>query len=352
LRLIIQHLNAARNSKSCHSVNWFQLRSDHMQARIRQQVRNHLHLHQLQQMFQQQGWDQLHSSQLQVWIQQQVEQAAIQPAASGDWQQAWNQLHSSQLQARVRQQAWCQTHSNRLRVRIQHQALQVRIRQQAWNYFSRAAQSHERTLGLAITADVRRAITDALRSIGRGQGGTARKEAFPMEDLAKVNRSFVQTSAVLTSTTSPTHMAILGCWFMTRDIELQPALARHIIMYETARTITWYLPSQKNDVKAVGWARTHGCCCTHSRSHICRRTCTASTRTLRRTIPRRNLSTPILPDAMGRYLSKDSVIQTLRTEAAMTGARTTTPNPDGSTRQRFCGHVLRVAGAQGFARAN
>ena len=55
---------------------------------------------------------------------------------------------------------------------------------------------------------------------------------------------------------------------------------------------------------------------------------------------------------MGRHLSKDSVVQTLRTVAAMTGARTTTPNLDGSMRQRFCGHVLRVAGAQGFARAN
>ncbi len=35
----------------------------------------------------------------------------------------------------------------------------------ARNFFSRAVQQHEQTLGTAVTADVKRAIKDALRSI-------------------------------------------------------------------------------------------------------------------------------------------------------------------------------------------
>ncbi len=227
----------------------------------------------------------------------------------------------------------------------------------AHNYFSRAVQQHERTLGTAVTADVKRAIKDALRSITRGQGGSARKEAFPMEDLVKVPRNFVLTEAASTAATSPAHMTILGCWFMTREIELSSALARHIILDRTALNVTWYLPSQKNDVKAVGCARTHGCCCTRTPSALCPFHTALEHVSKMEEIFGINFASstsdaPLFPDIRGRHLSKDVVVQTLRATAALTGARTTTPNPDGSVRQRFCGHVLRVSGAQAMARAN
>ena len=47
------------------------------------------------------------------------------------------------------------------------------------NYFSRACQEHERTTGLPVPADVRRAIKDALRSIARGLGAAPLRKLSP-----------------------------------------------------------------------------------------------------------------------------------------------------------------------------
>jgi len=51
-------------------------------------------------------------------------------------------------------------------------------------------------------------------------------------------------------------------------------------------------------------------------------------------------------------MHKDRVMHAVRAVAATAGTRTTHTLPDGTAKQRFCGHVMRVAGAQAFARAD
>jgi hypothetical protein len=148
-------------------------------------------------------------------------------------------------------------------------------------------------------------------------------------------------------------MTILGCWFMTREIELS-AIQRHDITVDhAARTISWYLPSQKNDTKAIGCTRTHGCCCKASRHNLCPfHTYTEHISLLQQTQPHLQSTDPRFPTNAGNCMTKDCVMQAVRAVAAAAGSRTTQQLPDGSIKQRFCGHVMRVAGAQALARAS
>jgi hypothetical protein len=221
------------------------------------------------------------------------------------------------------------------------------------NYFSRACQEHERTVGTAVPADVRRAIRDATRSIARGLGGTAPKEAFAMEDLALVPATAVLTDAHPDSALAALPMTILGCWFMTREIELSAIQIRDITTDTATKTVSLHLPSQKNDTKAVGCTRTHGCCCQQTRHPLCPYHVTVDHLTvLHDTMPHLDNTAPLFPTRSGNYMHKDRVMQAVRAVAATAGTRTTHTLPDGTVKQRFCGHVMRVAGAQAFARAD
>ncbi len=69
---------------------------------------------------------------------------------------------------------------------------------------------------------------------------------------------------------SPVRLVILGCWFMTREIEQAAANLHDVTFDPENRTISSRVPASKTDMTAKGVTRTHGCGCTAARvSAIC-----------------------------------------------------------------------------------
>lgn len=99
----------------------------------------------------------------------------------------------------------------------------------------------------------------AQRSISRGVGPS--KQSFPL-DIAKVLKlEPVEGAVVPGGPIGVVDFALVGTFFLARELELACAKVGHFYIDEPAHEATWNLPVSKNDVEALGTHRTWGCIC-------------------------------------------------------------------------------------------
>ena len=131
----------------------------------------------------------------------------------------------------------------------------------ARQYFSRARREHILRTHVAVPADVELAITDAFRSVERGIGGPALKDAFRAEEITlSFDTSDDRAAAAL---------VVLGLWFLMREIEIASLLCKHFQLDEAKGAITMTLWASKTDSVGCLVSRTHKCYCSVVPKHIC-----------------------------------------------------------------------------------
>ena len=151
---------------------------------------------------------------------------------------------------------------------------------------------------------------------------------------------------------------VAGAWFLTREVELSTSRACLVALElsgSAEHVVRWSLSASKTDTEAHGVARAHGCCCEAAAPvgacpfHAVKRQLDR----LKLLFPDRWSGTgpdedlPLFPAKDGSVVAKDRMAATI-VEAARK-LEVPLSLPDGSA--RVSGHSLRVAGAQGLARA-
>ena len=188
-------------------------------------------------------------------------------------------------------------------------------------------------------------------------GATVLKDCFQMEDLIKIGDfrkelpKPVQTDAIF-----PVYMVLLGTWWFTRGIEASAAKRRDVRLATAVNEVSWNLPASKRDPKALGEERTHGCLC----EEMCARALCPYHRMeewlevlkdkFGEPIDAEADNLPLFPTHEGKHLSKEATVRAVREVMGWLGEALTKKDGKGTDFQRFGEHVMRVAGAQFFAR--
>ena len=219
----------------------------------------------------------------------------------------------------------------------------------AEQYFSTARLWHVQEHNQEVPPAVALAIRQTCRSILRGLGGPARKDAFRLEGLAAARLQFPGSTVVRDKAVAdPLRMAALGCWFLCRGIELQCARTEHVSITVCPPQVSWLLPASKTDTAAAGVTRVHGCCCHGGDGALCP---VHIMMQVMNSLPDRGAAPgPLFPITSGEAPSSAAIAEAIRSAASACGEQLTAPRPDGGIRQRFGEHALRVSGAQFFTR--
>ncbi|CAE7617410.1 unnamed protein product [Symbiodinium sp. CCMP2456] len=120
-------------------------------------------------------------------------------------------------------------------------------------YFSRARKEHIKVTGMPVPATVEMAIRDAIRSIERGMGATAVKDAFRLDAL--------DIEGVPKHTAFAHGMVVLGTWFLCREIELAGLRVKHMVIDAETKQVTLTLAASKTDTVGHLVQRKHSCYC-------------------------------------------------------------------------------------------
>ena len=233
----------------------------------------------------------------------------------------------------------------------------------ARQYFHRAKEEHVDMMGRELSPDVERTVAKVIRSTERGIGPAAYKDSFIVELLRGTAGSDpidqCGPSFLKDNTAAKVDMVILGCWYMTRGIEIGLAKQVHLWVEVQNHTLFWTLPVDKTHTTGACVTRPHKCCCTDRADPICpfHAACRHIAR-LSKAFDFSNMSQdqveafPLFPNEKGEHLSKWEVTQLIRFVISLTGTALQRPGPLGPAKDRFGEHVLRVSGAQMMARAH
>ena len=208
-------------------------------------------------------------------------------------------------------------------------------------YFSRARKEHIRVTGMPTPAAVELAIRDAVRSIERGMGANAAKDAFRLDaldfDFASKGSSFSLAHG----------MVVLGSWFLCREIELANLRVKHMAVDTAAKQVTLTLASSKTDTVGSLVHRKHSCYCGVVPENICPYHAALRIADECSADPEDFLFSP----TPGVPLSKPQTIELIHDVLQSAGVNLSRPGaPDEADVQRFGGHCLRVSGAQHLCR--
>ena len=201
------------------------------------------------------------------------------------------------------------------------------------------------------TAQLSRSVARARRACERGIGPPKHSAALPLERLSELSAAEDPWSKMGPS--HPRRTLLLGCWWLTREIELGNATIDDIHVVSPTE-VRWNLPASKADPRALGAARSHSCACGQSPG--------APTLVSVDLCPHCNMlaqlhwalaraqgspGAPLFPNQTGSFPSKAAVVQTI-THAASTlllDLVTTSGSP------AWGGHAMRRGGAQYLASA-
>ena len=205
-------------------------------------------------------------------------------------------------------------------------------------YFRTAKKQHVLRFG-GFPADLEVVMQDVIRSVERGQGPSKLKDSFSVHTLAKIdvcafNRNFQIDLA----------MVILGCYFLTREIELAATLRKHLHLDTHKLIVTWTLPSSKTDSKGGLIARAHKCMCSTSAPMLCPYHTAYELQKLTYDSTDAQGDGPLF-SRDGDFMTKTQVIEAIRQVLKAAGIETQRQGVDGMV-ERFHGHCLRVSGAQ------
>ena len=182
------------------------------------------------------------------------------------------------------------------------------------------------------------------RSVNRGLGPPRQSCGFDFAKLCSLPRS--EAPLVDNGPQHPAVMAILGCIFLLREIELSTARTdAWTLNYETSE-LAWNLPASKSDHMALGVSRSWPCLC-ELPDFACPFHLAVAHMTWVREQPNfvEGISSPLFPTLRGQHASKDKVVETFECLAARTGQ----PLHTADGMRRYGGHTARVTGARTFA---
>jgi hypothetical protein len=241
----------------------------------------------------------------------------------------------------------------------------------AVNYFARARDEHLLQLGTPVSHLVSHAIRQAIRAVDRGALAQSPKEAFELEAFAGPANSYsVFTNNGQGSPSTPTpdstvngyptsktfavRFTVLGCWWLTREIEIAAATIGDVEVRHSDKTVRWRLPASKSDQAGRGVVRSHGCACKADQSHGD----TSLSYSFHKICPYHQMcahlsdlgdlgqSTPLFPSNKGQFLSKESSVGLIRSAVTEIFGEA----EEAARIDRLGGHSLRVSGAQAMAR--
>ena len=205
-------------------------------------------------------------------------------------------------------------------------------------YFGTAKKQHIIAHG-GISQDPEVAMQDVIRSIERGQGPSKLKDGFPMMQLMQVDLGAFDSAFAVKFI-----MVVLGCYFLTREIELAATLKKHLHLDTHRMVVTWTLPSSKTDVKGSFITRAHKCMCQSVASKLCPYHSAYELQKLTYNAADPSGEAPLFSTDM-EFMSKQQTIANIREVLSAAGIETQRQGSDGAV-ERFHGHCLRVTGAQ------
>ena len=136
------------------------------------------------------------------------------------------------------------------------------------NYLSRAKREHINAGG-TWNQLLERVGADCVKSVMRGLGPARQSAPFPLEQVAVLclnEQPLVEQGPV-----NPRALAVLGAWFLTREIELSLALCKNVTVVNNGGVLAvkWRLPASKTDPMAVAVVRELGCMCQGCSAALC-----------------------------------------------------------------------------------
>ena len=205
-------------------------------------------------------------------------------------------------------------------------------------YFGTAKKQHIIAHG-GISQDLEVAMQDVIRSIERGQGPSKLKDGFSMLQLLQIDLGAFDSAFAVKFI-----MVVLGCYFLTREIELAATLKKHLHLDTHRMVLTWTLPSSKTDIKGSFITRARKCMCQSVASRICPYRAAYELQKLTYNAADPSGEAPLFSADM-EFLSKQQTIANIREVLAAAGIETQRQGSEGAV-ERFHGHCLRVTGAQ------
>jgi hypothetical protein len=217
------------------------------------------------------------------------------------------------------------------------------------NYLSRAKREHV-IHGHVWTQELDLVGRECSRSVGRGLGPARQSAEFDVHKIANLD---IGTDAVIEDgPVNPKALCILGCYFLTREIELSLAVVENfkVNILESGPEVEWRLPVSKTDPRAVSVTRTWKCLCITSQSFPCpAHVAMAHMAFLQDRFSvdgRLSDSLPLFPTQTGAAAEKESVVRTVEYFAKECG----TSLVDQLGRRAYGGHSFRVTGSRMLAR--
>lgn len=209
-------------------------------------------------------------------------------------------------------------------------------------YFSTARKEHIMQYG-ALSQDLEIIIKDVTRSIERGQGPSKLKDSFNLRDLANIDLTQESEEFRIDF-----NMVVLGCFFLTREIELSATLRRHVRLDENRLTVSWTLPATKTCTQGELTERTHKCMCKTLPPQLFPYHCMADTLILTSPAFERTDDGPLFFEGY-THMSKAYTIDAIRTVLKKANIPTQREGAEGTV-ERFHGHCLRISGSQALIR--
>ncbi|CAE7216757.1 unnamed protein product [Symbiodinium natans] len=213
----------------------------------------------------------------------------------------------------------------------------------ARQYFSQARRQHVLHTGKQVPADVELCMRDMTRSLERGLGGPALKDAFRLESLELPHPE----EDVPVSARTQTTVVVLGCWFLLREIEVAALKVKYFVVDEKSQTVSLTLQSSKTDTQGDLVMRCHACYCQVMPANLCPFHVAKAFVSLLPQDP----EAPAFSNSEGSVLSKEESVQMIRDVLANSDVELTRAGMAGEV-QRFGGHCLRVSGAQFLSRCS
>ena len=199
------------------------------------------------------------------------------------------------------------------------------------NYLSRAKREHINTGGTWHQL-LERVGADCVKSVTRGLGPGRQSAPYHLEQVAALRLN--EHPLVAQGPVNPRALAVLGAWFLTREIELSLALCKNITVVTNGGVLAvkWCLPASKTDPMAAAVVRELGCMCQGCSAALCPAH-----------VAEEHFRT--LTKLFGPNLPKGAVVRTFECLGEKCGKQML----DDLGRRAFGGHSARVNGARFYA---
>lgn len=215
------------------------------------------------------------------------------------------------------------------------------------NYLTKAKQHHIRITGswpILLDQEAR----EVKRSVRRGLGPSRQSEPLQVEKVAELPTEQLSASEPIVSggPIGAWNLAVLGVFFILREIELSLSLASSVTLNFVTKVVSWLLPSSKTDSAALTTTREWRCLCDANTIWLCPfHAAVRQMEFLKDTFGDENGALPpglpFFPSLRGGAVSKESVVETIKEWHRRAGISVV----DADGNELLGGHSLRTGGA-------